>query len=144
MKNTNSNLKNLVQKIANKNVEFFFTFWVNGRIKLQLNQIRNFTKTFWKVHLLFQIPKLNSSTSKKISTSAWIFSWDHRKNTWMRARGQKRGCKIWEIRNIILVKAPKNTLLWNYGFFIIIILNWTGSFSQIQTHTLKGSILTLF
>jgi len=38
------------------------------------------------------------------------------------SKGSKKGMQIWEIRNIILVKAPKNTLLWNYGFFIIIIL----------------------
>jgi len=41
----------------------------------------------------------------------------------MRARGQKGDAKFGEIRNIFLVKAPKNTLFMELWIFIIIILN---------------------
>ena len=74
---------------------------------------------------------MSSGTSKIISTTAWIFSWDHRKNTWL--RGVKK-MKIWEITKYFFGENSKKHIILELFLNFFIILHWTGSFSQ-NTYT---------
>ena len=132
-----------MQKIANKNVFFSLYEWTGEKncnsTKSEISA-RHFEKfTFYFKSLNWIAVQVKKSVRLREFFHE-IIEKTHGWERWVKTGG----CKIWEIRNIFLVKAPKNTLFMELWIFIIIILNWTGSFSQIQTHTLKGSILTLF